>query len=292
MRFVPVLLFCALMLAACSDAFDPFVESDRTFALYGFLDARQDTQYVRVQAITEQEEPGSTVAARVTSTDLVTEETIAWQDSLVRLDDGELGTAFFAVFRPEAGRMYRIEATRPDDPGAASEVVVMLPAEPPLQTAEPEVIGGAVAQRLTLPGDLRPENVRVAYTVQRVEVGSDPIGFSFERNAQPVVGGGAFDVLVPLSRDAQVIRSTLGIDPQDPEPVALLSLQLSYEIVDEQRAEVTGGIGNVGAAAAFETEWTLAEVFVEAIGFVDAQGSEQSPPAAQRAMRYHPSLAR
>jgi len=41
------------LLAACSDAFDPFVESDRTFALYGFLDARRDTQYVRVQAITE-----------------------------------------------------------------------------------------------------------------------------------------------------------------------------------------------------------------------------------------------
>lgn len=288
MRFVPVLLFCVLMLAACDDAFDPFVESDRTFALYGFLDARRDTQFVRVQAITEQEEPGSTVAARVTSTDLVTEETIAWRDSLIQLEDGMLGTVFFAVFRPEAGRAYRIEATRPDEPGAASEVVVMLPAELPLETPEPEVIGGDIVQRLTLPSDLPPENVRVTYTVQRVEAGSDPVGFSFDRNAQPVVGGGALDVLVPLSRDARVIRSTLGIDPENPEPVALLGLHLSYEIVDEQRAEVTGGIGNVGAAVAFETEWTLAEAFVEAIGFVDAQ-ADGDAGAASRGLRYHAS---
>lgn len=282
MRFVPVLLFCALLLAACGDAFDPFVESDRTFALYGFLDARQDTQYVRVQAITEQEEPGSTVEARVTSTDLVTEEVVVWRDSLVVLDDGEFGTAFFAIFRPEAGRTYRIEATRPDDPGAASEVVVMLPAEPPLQPAEPEVIAGDVAQRLTLPGDLRPENVRVTYTVQRVESSSASIGFSFDRNVQPVLGGGAFDLLVPLSRDARAIKSTFGIDPDDPngERVALLDLEISYEVVDEERAEVTGGVGNVGAAAAFAAGWTLAEEFVEAIGFVDAQADGNSAPAA------------
>jgi hypothetical protein len=283
-RFAPVLLFCALLLAACGDAFDPFVESDQTFALYGFLDARRDTQFVRVEAITDRAEPGSAVEALVTSTDLATGAATSWRDTLLRRDDGALGSAFFAVFRPEPGRMYRIEAARPDAPGAASAAVVAIPAEPPLWTAAPETVGDDVVQRLTLPGGLVPENVRIVYRVRRVGADGDPIGFSFNRAAQPALGGGAFDVLVPLTRDARAIRTTLGIDPEDPggDRLALLDLELVYEIVDTERAEVTGGVGNVGAAAGFAAGWTLAPEFVRAIGFEDAQAASEPLPARRR----------
>ena len=279
MKAAPALLLFALLLAACSDAFDPFVESDRTFALYGFLDARRDTQFVRVQAITEQEEPGSTVEARVTSTDLATQEAMVWQDSLVQLDDGEAGTVFVARFRPRPGRAYRIEAARPAAPGAASEVVVSIPAEPPVQPAEPTVFGEVVAQQLAFGSDVLPEDVRVTYTLRRVEGDGESVSFSFGYDAAPADGGEGFEVLVTLSRDAQTIRSALGVDPEDPESdrVALLEVRVAYALVDERRAEVTGGIGVVGAAAAFGSTWTLATEVVEVLGFVDAQDGGRVP---------------
>jgi hypothetical protein len=269
-KAAPVLLLLAVLLSACSDAFDPFVESDQTFALYGFLDARRDTQFVRVEAITERAEAGSTVEARVTSTDLVTAETTVWQDSLVRLDDGTEGTVFLAPFRPEPGRTYRITAARPDRPEAASEAVVTLPAEPPLTIAEPEVIAAEfVAQRLTIGSGAEPEDVRVTYTVRHVGA-DEPARFSFGYNATPARGNG-YEVVVALRRDADEIRSILGIEPDDVGSVALVGLEVAYGIVAEGQTGVTGGVGRFGSAAAFSSMWTLAPEFVEAIGFVDAQ---------------------
>lgn len=275
-KAAPALLLFAALLAACSDAFDPFVESDRAFALHGFLDARRDTQFVRVQTITEQEEPGSTVEAVVTSTDLTTQETTVWRDSLVQLDDGTEGTVFVARFRPQPGRAYRIEAAWPEAPEAASEAVVRIPAEPQVQVAEPVVSGEFITQRLTFGSAMLPENVRVTYTVRRVEEGSEPVGFSFDYDARPADGGVGFDVFVTLSLNAQAIRATLGVSPDDSTSVALLDVRVAYALIDERRAEVTGGIGVVGAAAAFENAWTLAPEIVEVLGLVDAQDGGHS----------------
>jgi hypothetical protein len=262
-------LFLALLLAACSDTFDPFVESDRAFALYGFLDARRDTQFVRAQPIVAGTavDPG---AIRVTSTDLETQETTVWQDSLVRLDDGTLGTAFFAIFRPQPGQPYRVEAARTDVPGVTVEAVMALPSRAPLQTAEPVEVGDAITQRLTFEGALPITEVTVRYTVRRVEEGSKPRAFDI-RYSPPTTG--ERDVLVSLGRNAETIRAALGAGPNSPERVdiALLDLRVSYDIVAERQAEVMGGIGNFGVAASFSDGWTLAPAFVEAIGFVDAQ---------------------
>ncbi|MEP0547301.1 MAG: hypothetical protein ABJF88_10250 [Rhodothermales bacterium] len=267
--FPALVLLAALLAAGCSDAFDPFVEAEPAFALYGFLDARRDTQFVRVQPVTDLDT--NRVTARVTSTALGTGERIAWRDSLVLLDDGTLGTVFYAPFRPEPGVRYRVEAALPGVPGVGSAAEITVPAEADLRVPAPSVVDGIVTQGLVLEGDLRPRDVRVTYTVQRVS-GGEPVPFSFEYVSRSVPSAGGFEVVVNLLRDARAIRTVLGVEPGDGQSVALVDLQLNYDLVDERGGVVSSGLGAFGAAACFETGWTLAPAAVEAIGFVDAQG--------------------
>lgn len=257
----------ALLTSGCSDAFDPFVETEPAFALFGFLDARQDTQFVRVQPITGQDATAFT--ARVTSTALATGEQIAWRDSLVQLDDGSTGTVYVGPFRPEPGVTYRIEATPQEVPGAASVAVVTVPAEAELRVPPPIVGEQSVTQVLGLEGALRPRAVRATYTVQRT--GGEPLQFGFNYSPRPAADG--FEVLVVLLRDASTIRTILGIDPEGTERPALLDLELDYDLVSEAQP-TPDGLGSFGSAASFTTAWTLAPQAVSAIGFVDAQGEE------------------
>lgn len=258
-----VLLFTATLLAGCSDAFDPFVASDQTFALFGFLDARRDTQFVRVQPIAEQADTPAAVEARVTSTDLVTRERLVWQDSLIVLDDDDVGTAFFAPFRPVAGRVYRLEAMRLTD-GAVSTADVALPTQPPLQVAPPDVISTIVAQLLTIENDRPPSAVVVTYTVRPVG-DEEPVRVEVPYDAVERETG--FGVAVSLSRDAGVILS--GVEKGT--EVELLDLEIAYDLVNEPPVLVEGGAGQIGVAAAFTNGWRLDAEFVELIGFVDAQ---------------------
>ncbi len=269
-RFLLSLLFLfplvCFPLAGCSDAFDPFVESDQAFALYGFLDARRDTQFVRVQPVTETADDAGTVEATVTSTDLATGERLAWQDSLVERDDGTLGIVFFAAFRPLAGRQYRIEAVQPGT-GAASAVEVGPPAEPPLLVGPATPVDSVVTQTLTVASATRPSALVVTYTLRR-EGTVEPFLVAVRYSAEPGRRADGFAVFVRLTRDAEAILSRF----EEGTEVTLLSLGLAYDLENEVRVPVVGGLGEVGAAAAFEAGWTLARDAVRLIGFEDGQG--------------------
>ncbi|MEM1042484.1 MAG: hypothetical protein AAGI91_07620 [Bacteroidota bacterium] len=267
-RFSFLLFLVALLspLVGCSDAFDPFVESDQTFALYGFLDARAGTQFVRLQLITARAEGGSTDDARVTSTDLTTGATLAWRDSLALPGEGASGTVFVADFQPVAGRAYRIEAVRRTG-GAATTAEVRLPSEPALRPDDPDVFNEVVSQVLRIETAEVPGAIAVTYTV-RAE-GAEPRRFDVAYDtAEPVDAG--FGVLLSLSRDAGTVLSSF----EPGAEVELLALEIAYDVVDGRAAPVTGGLGLVGAAARFTSRWTLAPGIVEALGFVDAQGAK------------------
>lgn len=269
MKFLtPIFLLLALLLAGCDESFDPFVGEDERVALHGFLDARQDTQFVRVQPIADETREPRLGEADLTSTALGSGTMRTWQDSLVTLDDGSAGLLFFAAFRPVPGEVYRIEAE--GDDGAEERVEVAMPAEPPLTASQPVEVGGVISQRLTLLSELRPEEVRVIYTVRLP--GGEPVDVTVQDEAQPVFEGSGFDVLVGLSRDVGTVRSALGLTPEDEQPVELLGLRLRYVLQDPMRAVVEDGLGAIGVAAAFEGSWVLDPGFVEELGYVDAQG--------------------
>ncbi|RMF65573.1 MAG: DUF4249 family protein [Bacteroidetes bacterium] len=128
---LPLLGFLALMLGACDTAVSPLRDDpDAFFALHGYLDTGADTQYVRVQALRSTVAPETTafLDATVHSLDEATGATRAWHDSLVTLEDGRPGHLFFAPFRPEPGRTYRLVVTRSD--GARTEARITTPAPP------------------------------------------------------------------------------------------------------------------------------------------------------------------
>ncbi len=264
---LPVLLL-VLLLGGCDDAFDPFVEAPERFALYGFLDARRDTQFVRVQPVADETREPRLGETTLTSTALGTGAVEVWQDSLVTLDDGARGLLFFAAFRPRPGEVYRIEVE--GAAGAAERVEVAMPPEPPMMVHRPVQIGDVISQRLQLLSDLRPEDVRVVYTVRLADDAGEPVDVIVQDEAELAVTG--FDVLVGLSRDVLTVRAALGLTPDDERSVELLGLGLRYDLVDPERAVVEGGLGAIGVAAAFEDGWVLDPETVEALGYVDAQG--------------------
>ncbi len=107
----PLLLLALGLLSACEESVDPFLETDRYFTLFGYLDTDLDTQYVRViplRRLVETPPPGP-LDATVVSTDLVTGERVVWRDSVVTFANGRTGNVFYGVFNPHLGHRYKLE---------------------------------------------------------------------------------------------------------------------------------------------------------------------------------------
>ena len=111
----------ALALSGCSETVDPTLEAEQAFTVYGYFNPRSDTQAVRVIPIGERIDEMTSRTAEVVSTDLLTGEARAWQDSLVSFEDGSRGHVFFAPFRAAYEHTYRLDVAGPDgtDPAHA-----------------------------------------------------------------------------------------------------------------------------------------------------------------------------
>jgi hypothetical protein len=136
-RWLAAVLVAAALAAGCDDApFEPFAENAvGPFAIFGYLDLRADTQWVRVMPIRQNlltaPDP---IDAIVTLEHLGTGRVVTLRDSLFGFTDRELGGVGYAhnfwttePVEPEA--TYRLVATRSD--GAATTATV----ETPRQTA-------------------------------------------------------------------------------------------------------------------------------------------------------------
>jgi hypothetical protein len=123
----------AALAAGCDDApFEPFAENTvGPFAIFGYLDLRADTQWVRVMPIRQNlltaPDP---IDAIVTLEHLGTGRVVTLRDSLFGFTDRELGGVGYAhnfwttePVEPEA--TYRLVATRSD--GAATTAMVEMP---------------------------------------------------------------------------------------------------------------------------------------------------------------------
>ena len=133
-----------LLLAACEENAVAVLGTDHPFTLWGVLDPRADTQFVRVFPIEGTLDPGSPepLAARLISTDLDTGEEHTWRDSVSVDERGIVGHVFYAPFRVEYGHTYRLEITADD--GASSLVEVEVPAGTELTLGEPDTTQGVL----------------------------------------------------------------------------------------------------------------------------------------------------
>lgn len=150
-----LLLFCllaaGLLLSACEETVDPILESDRNFTLYGTLDMAQDTQFVRVIPIRGTLAPteGSLQDITLTSTDLVSGEERAWDDSLITFADGTRGLVFYDALRIRPGHTYRIDVSHPEL-AVVTSAETTVPNQPTSLIVRPEEtfggLGGEIAR--------------------------------------------------------------------------------------------------------------------------------------------------
>lgn len=133
-RWLAAALLAGALAAACDHPFEPFQESkDAFFSMFGYLDLKADTQWVRVMPVRQNLllDPGP-IDAAVTLEHLGSGRTVALNDSMFRFEDPRLGGVayaynFWTTERLEPEASYRLRAERSD--GASTTATVVMPAD-------------------------------------------------------------------------------------------------------------------------------------------------------------------
>lgn len=133
---VTAVLALAGLLSACDNTVDPFIESDRHFTIFGYLDTGSDTQFVRV--IPFRKEIGGrgadSINVEVTATTAEGANVYQWRDSVITYADGSIGHVFYSPFRPIPGQTYRFRVERPNGDASWAETTV-----PPIEDVEVDI---------------------------------------------------------------------------------------------------------------------------------------------------------
>ena len=270
------------LLGACDNSVEPFFESERYYAIFGFLDAETDSQYVRIEPTRANPELGVVRfdVASVKTTDMTTNDVVTWQDSLVDLDDGSIGLLYHGYFRPIRGHTYRIEVQRND--GVVTSALTTVPAEPDFSVRNPaRSFLGALEQGLLFNGVSRqPEQIVVNYAVTYGAL-TEPLEVRLPYNVFGVPEGSGWRVIVKLTRDKSTVVQRLSLTSSDPLALHTLSIDLrllssDWPIKDAGLVEtnVTNGLGFFGSAATHRAVWHLDSLTVNELGFVDKQDSD------------------
>ncbi|GIV59544.1 DUF4249 family protein [Rhodocaloribacter litoris] len=180
----------------CEEAVQPNLGIDLPYTLWGIFNPKADTQAVRVFEIEEnlmlvRPEP---IDAVVTSTDLTLGEQRVWQDSLIRLADGDYRHVFWSAFRAVPGHTYRLEVARSD--GARSSAQVKVPPLVTLEVLEPDAQQVRQARQTLAVQGAAPSLPRVDLTYFVISAHSG--------------GSQAVQSEVVLSHDGQAVRRDSG----------------------------------------------------------------------------------
>ncbi len=273
--------------SGCEDAVNPFLDEPRYFTVYGFLSTDADTQVLRIEAVrrtVELPQPGP-LDAVVTTTDATTGTVTTWRDSLVAFRDGTRGHVFFAAFRAQHGRAYRLAVTRSDG-SAATATTRVPPRIAPAIGAEPrpnDATGGNASQAVVFGGVANPpRQVAVTYRFApaRVDFPFRDIRLVYEG---PDIGArvaSGWQVRAMFSRDIDTLNR---IFPAGKPPLLSVGVRLAqgdsawvppggtfdFETLIEptQLTNVTGGFGFFGSVGMQRAEWGLSGALTAALGY-------------------------
>lgn len=295
MRFPSIrILLLALVvlpvLAGCDDTVNPFVEEDRYYSIYGYLDTASDEQFLRVVPLRTDfaTADAETIDARVYTVEQETGQTVEWQDSVVTFNDGSVGHVFHAGIRPVPGWTYDLVVERSD--GIQSRATTTIPVRTDVVFGAPTVgSGGFAAQRVTWSDiDFSPFRVEVWYRF-RGALPTDPFmdavvvyGEVGDRVGTPQPDG-SWQVFVSLSGDKEEVTDFLGIS-EDARPQLMgigMRLTMSNDtwrppggVFDREIlvqpgtfTNVENGFGFFGSVNQYTAEWVLSEDVVELAGY-------------------------
>ena len=276
------------LFSGCDDTVDPFIESERYFSLFGAMNMNADTQFVRVEPVTQDifRDPGDPIDAELRSIDMTSSDTLVWTDSLFTFDDGKKAHIFFAPLRVRPGRTYRIEAERSD--GNITSIETTVP-----QTITPEVMPANVVQT-------SPTSAFVSQTIRWQNLDRDPFlvrtWYRFlgspesnfteilieypgtNRASDPSAG---WDIIVNLNADRDSISQKI----TRPERFTLLGIGMTVTLLDDQFSPPGGrfdpevlsqpgvfsnaenGFGFVGTIGQFSVEWVLDDEVARLLGY-------------------------
>jgi len=276
-----VALLVTMLIAGCDNTIEPFAESNRYFAIFGYLDADRDSHFVRIEPTRSNPELGrvSFDVESVWTTDLDTGERVFWSDSLIDLANGTTGLLYFGQFKPVRGHSYRLEVTRTD--GLITSAETTVPSVPSLSVRRPDRrFGGALEQGLLFDGVVRqPEQVIVNYAVTFGTL-ADPLEVKLPYNVFGAPEGSGWRIIVRLTRDKSTVFERLSVTVND--NVALHTLSIDLRLLSSDwplqnagidETNVRNGYGFFGSAATHHATWILESSFVSELGMIDKQES-------------------
>ncbi len=279
------LVLAAVTLSACETTVDPFIEDDRFFTVFGYLDTATDLQAVRVIALgrvigTTSDE----IDAVVSSTEIETGVTTEWYPERTTFADSSVGSVFRGPFRPIPGYSYRFDVVRSD--GASATATTTIPIATEIQVDEPIVSTADAFQRIFWSDiSFRPFRLEVWYRFMGVHP-SDPFSNAAIVYDNTVYGGpkdGGWESLIRLTDDREKVSFALDVSPD--AGLTLLGIGARLTMSDDQWrppggifekevlvqpgtfSNVDGGFGFLGSVNQFTAEWTLSPEITTRIGY-------------------------
>lgn len=274
-----VVLTASIAFTGCDGTeVDPFLSTNRYYSVYGSLDMRLSTQFLRVVPIDtlfgiDDDAP---IDATVRSVDLITSEMEVWRDSLISFADGTHGHVFMTHMRIKPGHRYRIEVERSD--GAVTWAETTVPTEPvaevgiPNVTSPPEAPLPMGTQKVFWRG-LTTEPYRVDLYYRYRSVPANP--FIDVRVPYPTASSDpdtseGWEITVNYSGDRDELNDEIGGLGLRLAGVAMQVIVLADdwvppggvwdpEVLSQPGvfSNVNNGFGFVGSAGRFSVEWLL-----------------------------------
>jgi len=280
----------AIFATGCEDQVNPFIDEDRFFSVFGFLDTATDTQYLRVVALRKEfaDTGAAEIDARVFTTERETGRTVEWRDSVITFRDASVGHVFLGDFRPVPGWTYDLVVERSD--GIRTEAHTTIPVRTDVDVEAPVFSGPQIAfQRVTWSDiDAPPFRVelwyRVAGTSPREPFRDAVIVYPDEgtRLGQPLADE-KWQVVVSLSADREKVNEVLGASSSASPQLFGVGMRLTMSdeqwrppdgIFDEEVlvqpgtfSNVERGFGFFGSVNQFTVEWVLSPEATERTGF-------------------------
>jgi hypothetical protein len=132
--------------SGCDVGFDPFAENERHYSISGYLDVRNDTQFVRVERLRDSLLFDTNLGpATVEMEHLETGQTWTWRDSIFRVDSGLRVHNFWSTAPVQPRQTYRLSVHGPDERRSAATVTL------------PDIF--PTPKLLSYPGCLRPSPI-------------------------------------------------------------------------------------------------------------------------------------
>lgn len=267
--------------AGCDNTVDPFIESDRYFTIFGYLDTASDTQYVRV--IPFRKDLGGTaddtLDVEVTSTVAESGVVHEWRDSVITYSDGSVGHVFYAPFRPLPGRQYTFRVERPDGGASWAETIVP-PAEKVDVTQPPVSATPPISQTVTWRDiEAEPFRVEVWYRFSEYPPNQPFSDFvvTYDDIGRPL-DDGSWEVTVTLSDDLEEIQPSVS----DGSPLLGVGMRLTMsddawrppdgafnrEVLVQPGtfSNVEHGFGYFGSVNQYTVEWVLHPLILQRLG--------------------------